>query len=424
MNQDQFTHLCAGGPVLLDGATGTQLQQTGMPTGVCPELWVLDRPAVLQNLQEAYLNAGSSLLFAFTFGANRVKLAGHQVPAGRTAELNRQLAGLSLAVRDDWQRRHPGRTAFIAGDLAPTGLFLYPAGDLSFADLVGIYREQVRGQLLAGVDLFVIETMMDLAQTRAAVLAVQAECRLPVMASLTFEANGRTLAGNAPLECLIALASLGAAAFGLNCSFGPDKLKALLDPLIGISPIPLLAKPNAGMPQLVDGQTVFPMGAAAFAAAMLPLAAGGVNLLGGCCGTGPDHIARLAALLKAEPIAARKRPADCGSRICSARQSWLAGSAADLPQVRCADPSRWPDVVLDSLEDDPPALVIDLSDADADAADLADALQQLQLMTAVPLIFRCPDAGLLDALLRVYHGRAGLLPPGAGAPFGALYLSE
>ncbi|MEA4889495.1 MAG: homocysteine S-methyltransferase family protein [Clostridiaceae bacterium] len=426
MTTDQFYALCAAGPLLLDGATGTQLQLAGMPSGVCPETWVLDHPTVLEDLQHAYLSAGSSIIYAFTFGANRLKLAAHHLNPDETGDINRRLAAISTSVRDQWHKDHPELSVWVAGDLAPTGLFLSPAGDLAFEDLVSLYREQVRAQLAAGVDLFVAETMMDLAQTRAAVLAVQAECDLPIMTSLTFEANGRTLSGNTPQECLITLAALGAAAFGMNCSFGPDKLIELLQPLLAISPLPLLAKPNAGMPYMINGQTRFPMQAAAFAAAMRPMAAAGVRLLGGCCGTDPEYIARLADELQLQPAFTRQKPSDCGQWICSSRQSVSLDSTAGLPVILCQTPGQLADDVLDQLDDDPPAAVLDLSAARPaeESSVWIEALLQLQLMTAVPLIFKDIPSFLSGDLLRIYQGRAGITGSYTGKTYGALYLPQ
>jgi 5-methyltetrahydrofolate--homocysteine methyltransferase len=415
VNHEQFARLVKQGPLLLDGATGTRLQAVGMPAGACPETWVLEHPSVLQDLQWAYYAAGSQIIYAFTFGANRPKLWQHQVELAGVEEINRRLAMISITVRDKYRLVNPDCSVFVAGDLAPTGHFLFPAGDLTLDELIAIYREQVRGLLAAGVDLFVIETMMDLAETRAAVLAIQAECDLPVLASLTYEANGRTLAGNSPLESLVTLASLGVAACGINCSFGPEKLGELIEPLRLVSPVPLLLKPNAGLPSLVDGQTVFPMDPLAFAAVMEPLVTDCVRLLGGCCGTGPDHIACLRQALdhtgKTSGIAKFVSCPKLPDMICSSRQTWLVGKAADLPVVECNDPDSLIDDVYKALELEPPAIILDLDAAadDDNLPSLLEALEQLQIMVSVPLVFRSVRTGLLELLLFHYCGRAGVV---------------
>ncbi|MDW7656166.1 MAG: homocysteine S-methyltransferase family protein [Bacillota bacterium] len=423
MRQSRFQQLLASGPVILDGATGTQMQAAGMPAGACPEIWVLDHPDVLCQLQEAYMHAGASIIYAFTFGANRIKLVGHFHNDDKIAQLNERLAALSIQTRDAFVRSHPGRTVLIAGDLAPTGHFLRPAGDLDFDDLVDIYRRQVIGQIAAGVDLFVVETMMDLAQTRAAVLAVRQECDLPVMVSMTVAENGKTLAGNTPLAALLTLAALGVDAFGLNCSFGPEKLSDLIIPLLAVSPIPLFIKPNAGLPQLIDGKTVFPMDAAVFAASMKPLADAGIALLGGCCGTGPAHIAALKDAIVSSGLQniGRSAPADCGRWICSSRSCIEWDSQAVLPVVPANDLDRLIDLALDCMDEQPVAVILDFSSLRMDQTrQLSELLQELQMMLPVPLIFRSEQSDMLHILLRYYHGRAGVQTSLPNAPYGAL----
>ncbi len=427
MNQAFFRQLLAAGPLLLDGATGTHLQAAGMPAGVCPETWVLEHPAVLQDLQRAYYDAGSQIVYAFTFGANRAKLSHYHLDGTDVTALNQRLAALSIAVRDENRKAWPDRPVFVAGDLAPTGRFLYPAGDLTLGELVDIFREQVRGLLAAGVDLFVAETMLDMAEARAAVLAVRAECDLPVMVSLTMEANGRTLSGNSLTEGLLTMVSLGASAFGVNCSFGPEKLGSLIQPLLAISPVPLLLKPNAGLPCVVDGRTVFPMDAAAFAAAMTRLVHSPVRLIGGCCGTGPDHIRQLGLALTADiqpSQAGQPIQSDLPRLICSARETWPVDDLSRCPVVEVNDPDSLLDDVLTAAEDEPPAICLDLDNA-ADAAavpQLLETLQQLQVMIRMPLIFRSEDTALIQQLVDHYNGRPGIITSQANRPNGPLYL--
>lgn len=424
MNHTQFMQLLEQGPILLDGATGTHLQAAGMPAGICPEIWVTEHPDVLQDLQSAYFRAGSQIIYTFSFGANRPKLS-HYPLTEDVESFNGRLAAISTAVRDQFRRSDPQRTFLVAGEMGPTGRFLFPAGDLSLAELIDIYREQVRGQLAAGVDLFVVETMMDLAETRAAVLAVQAECDLPVMATLTYTDNGRTLSGNSPLECLLTLAGLGVAACGINCSFGPEKLGELIEPLRAISPIPLLLKPNAGLPQLINGQTVFPMDPAAFALVMKPLAHGCVLLLGGCCGTGPNHIASLGHLLSMGLAhEARMSAKALPQMICSSRQSWTVENTADLPAIECCDPDNLIDDVYEAMDNEPPAVILDFDKA-VNADDLPlwlETLQQLQVMIATPIIFRTDDSQLLEQLLHHYCGRAGVIGISPSKTYGALII--
>ncbi len=413
-----------GNRVLLDGATGTQLQGRGLPTGHSPELWVLDHPSTFEALQDAYLAAGSQVLFTPTFGANRIKLAPFGVGQADVEAINRDLAALSVGVKQRWLNKHPHALVQVAGDLAPTGHFLKPAGSLSFDALVEVYREQVRGLLQAGVDCFVAETMMDLAQARAAVLAVRSECQLPVFTSMTVEAHGRTLSGQKPQECLLSLAAAGASVFGLNCSAGPQALADWLLPLQPWTPVPLLIKPNAGLPELVDGQTVFPMQAEPFAQQMQAAMAGGITFFGGCCGTGPDHIRALDKALQATPNQApAPAPETAANWICSSR------STLDLSQPhRQARVLAHTDTVIDDCLDlaaDADLLLLDYRLLALEQLDQAtDTLEEIQLMVPNPLAFQSDDPAVLYQLLRHYHGRAGVHTAELKVlPFGARFVA-
>lgn len=397
--------------ILLDGATGTHLQAKGMPIGVAPEIWILENPKILQDLQTAYYEAGSQIVLTATFGANRPKLTRHLGQDIDVGAINRRLAEITISLRDGHRMAKPGQPFFVAGDIGPTGHFLYPVGDLSLDDMITIYREQVRGLLDAGVDLFVIETMMDLAEARAAVLAVKAECDLPVLASLTFAENGHTLSGNPPAACLLTLADAGVAAFGINCSFGPEELGQLVEPLRSITPIPLLLKPNAGLPVIVDGQTVFPMNPAAFAQKTWPLAGRGVQILGGCCGTGPEHIRQLSrqkAKTKDDAISTMPER-DMPDLICSARQIAEIRHVKDWPVFEYRDPDSLSDDLLDALDAEAAVLSIDANLPSKDRLDLIEAIIQLQVMAPLPLVFKTDHPLILENLLHVYCGCAGYI---------------
>ena len=288
MTGREFRELASSRLLLLDGATGTELAKRGMPPGVSPELWVLEHPEALLAVQQAYAEAGSEVLYAPTFGANPLKLAEFGA-ADRTRRINADLVRLS-------RRAVPGKLCF--GDLAPTGQLVEPGGPLPFEEAVRLYRRQVEGLLDGGVDGFAIETMMDLQEARAALIAVRELSDLPVLVTLTFEPGGRSLTGTQPVAALAALQALGADAFGCNCSTGPEAMAEVIAELKPYARIPLVAKPNAGIPRLVDGRTVFDLGPEAFAAGGRKLLAAGANLLGGCCGSTPDHIAALRRTLR------------------------------------------------------------------------------------------------------------------------------
>ena len=235
-------------PILLDGATGSELYKRGMPAGAYTEQWVLGHPEALLELQRGYVAAGSQVLIAPTFGANRVRLEQHGI-FGQVADYNRRLVELS--------RQAAGGRALVAGDMAPTGLFIAPFGESSFEELVAIYTEQAAALAAAGVDLFLIETTMTMPEARAAVLACKSVSDRPVWVTFTCDENGRTLSGTDVLAALIVMQGMGVDAFGLNCSSGPAEMLEQMRRLTPYTTVPLIAKPNAGLPETVEGQAVY-----------------------------------------------------------------------------------------------------------------------------------------------------------------------
>lgn len=296
MTREAFRELVKNGPVLLDGATGTNLQKAGMPVGVCPEQWILENSEVLIDLQKRYVEAGTDILFAPTFTASRIKLKEYGLE-DHLEEMNRKLVALS-------KKAAKGTNALVAGDLTMTGEQLYPLGDLMFEDLVDVYKEQAKIIADAGADLFVVETMMSLQECRAAVLAIREVCDLPVMVSLTYNEDGRTLYGTDPVTAVVVMQSLGADAVGMNCSTGPEAMLEPIAKMAEYAAIPLLAKPNAGMPELIDGQTVFNVEPEEFAEVGKKLVEEGAAIIGGCCGTTPEHIRALKEAVKGIPVKA------------------------------------------------------------------------------------------------------------------------
>lgn len=296
MTREAFRELVKKGPVLLDGATGTNLQKAGMPVGVCPEQWILENSEVLIDLQKRYVEAGTDILFAPTFTASRIKLKEYGLE-DHLEEMNRKLVALSKEAAK-------GTNALVAGDLTMTGEQLYPLGDLMFEDLVDVYKEQAKIIAEAGADLFVVETMMSMQECRAAVLAIREVCDLPVMVSLTYNEDGRTLYGTDPVTAVVVMQSLGADAVGMNCSTGPEAMLEPIAKMAEYAAIPLLAKPNAGMPELIDGQTVFNVEPEEFAEVGKKLVEEGAAIIGGCCGTTPEHIRALKEAVKGIPVKA------------------------------------------------------------------------------------------------------------------------
>lgn len=276
--------------IYLDGATGSNLMKRGMPGGVCPEKWILEHPDIFIGLQREFVEAGSNIIYAPTFTANRIKLKEYGLE-GEIAKINYRLVQLS-------KEASCGK-ALVAGDLTMTGRQLAPIGDMDFEELIDVYKEQIRFVCDAGVDLLIVETMMSLQETRAALIAAKEVCDLPVMATLTFESDGRTLYGTDGVSAAVTLEKLGASAIGANCSTGPDKMVELIQAISEVVSIPVIAKPNAGMPCLNgEGETVYDMDADTFGREMVKLVDAGACILGGCCGTTPEYIEKLAAYTK------------------------------------------------------------------------------------------------------------------------------
>ena len=289
MTKKEFRDFVNKGPIILDGATGTNLMAAGMPIGVCPEAWILEHKEVLLNLQRGYVEAGTNIVYAPTFTGNRIKLEEYGL-ADRITEINTELVRLS--------REAVGDKALVAGDMTMTGQQLFPLGELMFEELMEVYKEQASILDKAGADLFVIETMMSLQECRAAVLAIKEVSDKPVMVTLTYNEDGRTLYGTPPEAAVVVLQSLGVDVIGINCSTGPMEMIEPVKIMAEYATIPILAKPNAGLPELVDGETVYRMTPEEFAEAGAALVEAGAAIVGGCCGTTPEHIAALTAKVK------------------------------------------------------------------------------------------------------------------------------
>ena len=274
---------------LLDGATGSMLRRAGMPAGVCSETWILDHPQTLIALQRAYLAAGSEIIYAPTFGANRV-LLGHHDLQREVRALNRDLVQLG--------REAVGTSALLAGDMTTTGRPVTPGDDSAYETLLEIYREQAEALLEAGVDLFAVETMMGVTECMAAIEAIRSLCETPILCTLSVYSDGKCYFDGSAEEAAELLPGLGADAVGINCSSGPDQMGSVVRMMHrAAGDTPIAAKPNAGLPTITEtGEAVYRMGPEAFVRHMQALKASGAALLGGCCGTTPEFIAAMRSL--------------------------------------------------------------------------------------------------------------------------------
>ncbi|WP_346697670.1 homocysteine S-methyltransferase family protein [Catenibacillus scindens] len=412
--------------IIVDGATGTNLQKRGMPGNVCPEQWILDHPEIYTELVKEYTSAGSDLVYVPTFSANRIKLREYGLE-DTTADINQRLVKLA--------REAAGEDVLIAGDMTMTGQQLRPLGTLSLEELLDCYKEQAQSIAKAGVDAFVIETMMSLNETRAAVLAVKEVTDLPVMVTMTFDANGRTLYGTDGVTALITLQNMGIDAFGMNCSSGPENMGPMLDKMKPWARIPLIVKANAGLPEYVDGETVFSMGPDVFAAETMALIGKGAEIVGGCCGTTPEHIKALASAVKNADRIADTKADSAGAKtdviktaLTSERKTWFFdgnleadGALEHIKINRMIDAGsddslledfrdgQWDTLydIMEDIEDDEPDLICICPDGPGvDGPKIMSHIFEEMDLNVAPVAVASRSPETIEAALLHYPGRA------------------
>lgn len=400
-------------PLYLDGATGSNLQKAGMPTGVCPEAWILEHPEILISLQKEFIKAGTDVLLAPTFSGNRLKLREYGLE-NKIVEMNRELVALS-------KKAAVGSDVLIAADMTMTGESLAPMGSLQLEELIDIYKEQAKILVEAGVDLFIVETMMSLAECRAALIAIKEICDLPVVISMTFNEDGRTLYGTTPESAIVVLQSLGADVVGVNCSTGPKELSEIIAKMKPYANIPLMAKPNAGLPVLVNGETVYDMSAADFASYGPMLVEAGAGMIGGCCGTTAGHIKALVEetkhLIPLSPNKERKR---------------VLSSEREIQEINIDGPflvigerinPTGKKKLQESLRSGSLDLVVEMAEQQEEmGANILDinmgmngidekemmlrAIDEVTMTTSLPLCIDSSHVEVIEAALRHYPGRA------------------
>ena len=271
--------------VILDGGMGTLLQSSGLCAGELPERWNITHPQVIQDIHKAYFDAGSNIVNTNTFGANSLKFS--------SEELEQIVSSAIENARIAANQSASNAPKFVALDIGPTGHLLKPYGDLDFEDAVAVFAETVRLGVKYGADLVMIETMNDSYETKAALLAVKENSNLPVFVSNAYGADGKLMTG-ADVGAMVALLEgMGADAIGLNCSLGPKQLAPLVDEYLRLSSVPVLVKPNAGLPKVEDGKTVYNVLPQEFSCDVADFLKKGVRIAGGCCGTTPEYIAEL-----------------------------------------------------------------------------------------------------------------------------------
>lgn len=400
-----------------DGAMGTMLQASGLPAGECPERYNLEEPDKISKIHQLYLNHGADIIETNTFGACRIKLD-HYGLGDQTEAINLKAAAIA--------RSCAGTKAKVAGSVGPTGKLIYPLGELTFDEAYDAFYEQICALDKGGVDLILIETIIDIQEMRAALLSAKDATKKPVFCQLTFQEDGRTVTGTDPETAAVILEALGADVLGVNCSLGPAQLIPIVKTLAAATSLPLSVQPNAGMPELIQGETVFPMSPSDMAAYIPELIEAGASYIGGCCGTTPDHIramkeATLAYLAEKTPPArpAKKRtavitsrskcvyigpdlpPAIIGERINPTGRKTLQQDIKDgkfmLVKKEALAQARAGAAILDVNMGVP---AID------QAVAMKEAIDQLAMLTDLPLSIDTTDVKALEAALKAYPGRA------------------
>lgn len=405
--------------LLADGAIGTMLTQEGLPAGVNPELWMLVHQDKMKKIHQGYLQAGSKILQTCTFGGNRIKLEEYQA-SSRVKEINRTAAGLVREV--------VGETAFVAGNVGPTGTFPAPLGKYSWFELVDVFREQMEALQEGGADLILIETFSDLGEARAALFAAKNYTTLPVACSLTYT-HGRTLTGTSPETAAVVLEAMGADIIGANCATGSKELLPVIEAYSKATNLPLLVEPNAGLPELVAGKTVYRETPEMMAEFVYPFLKLGVRLLGACCGSTPEHIRALNEKLQAysgETLTSFSPPSTpkiFPTRLAS-RTKVVSLGTSELPRLigerinptarksiaQAFRENKWDVIVKEAYEQvEKGAELLDLNVGLPDRKEsdlLGEGVRQLQMSLDVPLVLDCTKAEALEIALAEYQGKA------------------
>jgi len=401
---------------IFDGAMGTMLQDAGLPSGACPELWNIEKPAVITAIHKSYIDSGADIIETNTFGANRIKLT-HYGLQNQVTLLNQ--AAVAAA------RSACGPNTKVAGSVGPTGKLIAPLGDLTFDQAYEVFFEQITALDQANVDMILIETIIDIQEMRVALLAAKAATLKPIICQMSFGADGRTITGTDPVTAAIILEAMGADIIGANCSLGPAQLLDVVKKLATATKCPISIQPNAGMPKLIHTQTVFPMSPEEMGSWATQLASAGASYIGGCCGTTPQHIKAIKEAVKnftlpvlpvmrqaAKTTALTSRSktiylgASCptaiiGERINPTGRKQLAAS------IKAGQFIAVKKEALDQLRAGAHILDINMGVPGINQADaMKHVIEELSMLVDAPLVIDTTDAVALEAGLKAYPGRA------------------
>ena len=403
--------------IFLDGSMGTMLQKKGLPAGECPELWNLENQEKVVEIHTEYINAGVDIVNTNTFGGNRKKLKEYSLE-NKLVEINQKAVEAGIKAREKTKK-----DIFISGSIGPTGEFLKPMGNLTFQDFYDIYFEQAKALANAGADIINLETMVDIGELRIAVLAAQDACKLPIFAHLTFTDSGRTLTGSDMISGFNILEGLGVDFVGTNCGLGPDDISELLKGINEHIDAKIVIQANAGIPKLVDGETVFTCSPTDFVAQLEAAVKEGVNVIGGCCGTNPDFIKKIIDKYKD----AQPKKGKTGSKeiIYLSSRSQTHMISKDRPFTRIGEkinPSALKKVAQDlrtgsvtnikeiaKKQEEAGAHILDVNFGLADGDEIGSfdkIIPELSSATALPLCIDTTNKDALEAGLKAYPGRA------------------
>ena len=401
---------------IFDGAMGTMLHNAGLPTHTCPELWNIEQPAIITAVHKSYIDSGADIIETNTFGANRIKLT-HYGLQDQVAQLNTAAVHAARAAC--------GSATKVAGSVGPTGKLIAPLGDLKFDDAYEVFFEQISALHSAGVDMILIETIIDIQEMRAALLAAKAATDKPIICQMSFGADGRTVTGTDPETAAIILEAMGADIIGANCSLGPAQLLSIVQKLAAATKCPISIQPNAGMPKLINKQTVFPMSPEEIGTWAEKLVAAGARYIGGCCGTTPAHIKAIKnavkdlgfpllpsvqQLNKTTALTSRSKTiylgAGCPTAIIGERINPTGRKqlAADIKAGQFMSVKK---EALDQLKAGAHILDVNMGVPGINQADAMQyAIQELSMLVDAPLVIDTTDSAALEAGLKAYPGRA------------------
>ena len=389
--------------LLFDGAMGTMLQKMGLPVGMEPEYFNLSHPETITQIHQEYVAAGADVITANTFQANQVKLKQTELPEIIEAAIN-----LARAAQPK----------YVAYDMGPIGQLMAPMGTLSFDQAYEMFREQAVLAEKAGADLVVIETMSDLLETKAAILAIKDNTSLPIFCTMTFQEDGRTFVGTDPLTAVLTLQSLGIDAVGVNCSLGPNELLPIVDEILTYANIPVMVQANAGLPEMKDGQTFYPLTVDDYGLAIEKMLKSGVRIVGGCCGTNPEFIQKIRQLIdEIPPVALTPQKV---TAVTSGSQTIVLNEGLHLigerinptGKKRLKEALRKKDISyilkegLKQIEAGADILDINVGLPEIDEAEMMQkVVQELQGIVTAPLQIDSSSITAIEAGARYYNGR-------------------